>query len=407
MAVDLTTTRFSMMMPMLVQGLLYAISVCDGANYTDLQRLHDSLLTYYRPNLRPVNDSSRTVLVNMDIAVFNIVTLDLTSESLVTWLELVVTWTDERLTWNADQYTDVRAINFPRRKLWVSDVHVLNAHRSEDILGDADNTLQVYPDGKVQWFIDLETRTPCPVSLTRFPFDKHTCSVTLTTAYHGEVDVNISDVTFTDEKAIKTGEWMLTTSSAKRVTLGEHRPKSGVTVSLTLRRHGGYYIFCLILPLFIVAVVNPCVILVRSNSGEKTSTAVTLFLSFTIFITLLADLLPQSSRGIPVFTVLVYMQFLFSSGIVAYCIVSQRLSQRYKHNRLTRILALVLLKTGRKKAVQPATTTGAGDGGSERDPEEFTDFLQLADKLDSVVFCVCTADAILVMNFTLLSLLVT
>ncbi|XP_046555595.1 acetylcholine receptor subunit alpha-like 1 [Haliotis rubra] len=200
---------------------------------------------------------------------------------------------------------------------------------------------------------------------------------------------------------------MLTTSSAKRVTLGEHRPKSGVTVSLTLRRHGGYYIFSLILPLFIVAGANPCVILVKSNSGEKTSTAVTLFLSFTIFITLLADLLPQSSRGIPVFIVLVYMQFLFSSGIVAYCIVSQRLSQRDKHNGLTRILALVLLKTGRKKAVQPSTTTDAGDGGSERDPEEFTDFPQLADKLDSVVFYVCTADAILVMNFTLLSLLVT
>ncbi|XP_046558944.1 neuronal acetylcholine receptor subunit alpha-10-like [Haliotis rubra] len=196
----------------------------------------------------------------MDIAVSNIATLDIAAESLVTWLELVVTWTDKRLTWNADQYTDV------------------------------------YPDGMVEWYVDLETRTPCPVSLARFPFDIHTCSVTLTTAYHGEVDVNISDVTFTDEKAIKTGEWMLTTSSAKRVTLGEHRPKSGVTVSMTLRRHGGYYIFSLILPLFIIAGANPCVILVKSNSGEKTSTAVTLFLSFTIFITTPTTVVPGHSR---------------------------------------------------------------------------------------------------------------
>ncbi|XP_067662135.1 acetylcholine receptor subunit gamma-like [Haliotis asinina] len=387
--------------------LLYATNVCYGANYTDLQRLHDSLLTNYRPNLRPVNDSSRPVFVGADIAVSNIVTLDIDSGSLVTWFELMVTWTDERLTWDARQYTDVRTINFLRSRVWVPDLHVLNTHSSHGVLGDTDDTLQVYPEGKVEWHIELETRTPCPVSLTRFPFDKHTCFVTLTTSFHREVDVNISDMTFTDEKATNTGEWMLTESSAKRVILGKARPRSGVTLSLNLRRYGGYYSFSLILPLFIVSVVNPWVILVRSNSGEKTSTAVSLFLSFTIFITVLANLLPQSPQGIPILTVVVYTQFVLSSWIVAYCIASQRLSQRDKHSRLTRILAFVLLKKSRKKVVQPATPTEAGDGSTEQAQEDNTDFPLLADKLDKVVFYVCSADAILVMNFSLLFILAT
>ncbi|XP_046365792.1 acetylcholine receptor subunit gamma-like [Haliotis rufescens] len=385
-------------------GLLH-FSVSDGASYIDLQRLHNNLLNDYQPNLRPVNDSAQTVFVNTDIAVSKIVTLDATREILVTWLDLVVTWTDERLTWDDKKYTDVRTINFPRSKIWVPELQVLKTHSGKDTFGEADNAIQVFPDGKVEWYIDLETRTPCPMRLTKFPFDIHTCSITMTTSYHRELDVNVSDVTFTAEDVIDTGEWAMTRASAKRVTLRERGPKGGVSMTLILQRRQGYYIFSLIMPLFIVTFVNPCVILVKSNSGEKTSTSVTLFLSFTIFITLLTDLLPQSSKDIPILTIIVYTLFVFSSSIVAYCIVSQRLSQREKHSRLTRIFASVLLKKCKKKVVQPATPPDAGDDSKEEDLEEFTDFPLLADKLDKVVFVICVFYTSLVMIGALLSLL--
>jgi len=48
----------------------------------------------------------------------------------------------------------------------------------------------VISDGTVYWFPAINFRTYCPMDLTHFPFDEHTCVIRITTWTYDEAEVN-------------------------------------------------------------------------------------------------------------------------------------------------------------------------------------------------------------------------
>ena len=91
------------------------------------------------------------------------------------------------------------------------------------------------------------------------------------------------------------------------------------------RRRAEFVVYTVIVPLIMLSVLNACVVLVPVSSGEKGSIAVTLLLSYCVYLTAVAVTLPPNSSNTSY--LLVYMTIVqtFSALTMLYCIVQTRL----------------------------------------------------------------------------------
>ncbi|KAH3697947.1 hypothetical protein DPMN_085459 [Dreissena polymorpha] len=90
-----------------------------------------------------------------------------------------------------------------------------------------------------------------------------------------------------------------------------------------LKRKPTYVVNNIILPLIVLIALNGCVFLLPERSGEKIGFAVTVFLSFMVFATIVQATLPVNSENVCYLSVFVTLQTVESSviTIVAICLV--------------------------------------------------------------------------------------
>ncbi|VDN35796.1 unnamed protein product [Dibothriocephalus latus] len=70
-------------------------------------------------------------------------------------------------------------------------------------------------------------------------------------------------------------------------------------MEIVIRRRALYYVFNLIVPCILISGMALLVFTLPPDAGEKISLGVTILLSLTMFLQLVADKLPQTSEAIP------------------------------------------------------------------------------------------------------------
>lgn len=106
------------------------------------------------------------------------------------------------------------------------------------------------------------------------------------------------------------------------------KPRPMITYFLSLRRKPRYIVSSIILPLIIL---NVCVFILPSGSGEKVSYAITVFLSFVVFSTLVHETLPVNSENVCYLSVFITVQVFESAAITILAILLIRLEKRTDH----------------------------------------------------------------------------
>jgi len=96
---------------------------------------------------------------------------------------------------------------------------------------------------------------------------------------------------------------------------------------ITLKRKPLFFILFIIVPYCMLAVLNICVFLLPCDSGEKSGYAMTVFLSFAVFLTIVATLLPQNSEKIAILSVFLFIQMIASTLITIIALGMRRVSQ--------------------------------------------------------------------------------
>ena len=101
---------------------------------------------------------------------------------------------------------------------------------------------------------------------------------------------------------IQHGEWDLLNIMQTKHSLYYDccpEPFSDVTFWVVLRRKPLYYIFNLIVPSFLLTITTLLTFVLPVESGEKVGLGVTLLLSLTVFLLLVAETMPTTSESIP------------------------------------------------------------------------------------------------------------
>lgn len=111
-------------------------------------------------------------------------------------------------------------------------------------------------------------------------------------------------------------------------------PESKVAFILHLRRKPLYYVMNLILPLVLLGFISLFVFVIPTDAGEKMSLAMTVFLSFAVFLSIISMQLPTNSDKTSLLGV--YLVFQMILGVGAITISSLQLRLHHQNSEVGR-----------------------------------------------------------------------
>ncbi|XP_062583244.1 neuronal acetylcholine receptor subunit alpha-3-like [Saccostrea cucullata] len=235
-------------------------------------------------------------------------------------------WQDFRLTWTPSNYGDIEEIPVPKEKIWIPNIFLIDPANKMEALGDEDFLGRISYTGTTRWIPAGLIQTLCNVDMYKFPFDTQTCSFTLSPwgYYPNEVrliplnGVTVADTTYYSPNA----QWTLQKALMKRAVL-EHFDNL-IEIRLILKRKSLYFIINMLAPILLLSLLNPLVFALPVESGERVSYAITIFLSFAVFMTLLSDNIPKSSEPMSLMSYFLIITMSMSTLISVLAVVTMR-----------------------------------------------------------------------------------
>ncbi|CAL8364824.1 unnamed protein product [Arctogadus glacialis] len=171
----------------------------------------------------------------------------------------------------------------------------------------------------------------CNVDVRWFPFDMQKCELKFGSwTYDGwllDLQMNEADIS----GYMPNGEWDLvgvpgTRSEAFYDCCKE--PYPDVTFVVTMRRRTLYYALNLLIPCVLLSSMTLLVFVLPADSGEKISLGITVLLSLTVFMLLVAEIMPATSDSIP----LIGQYFASIMIIVGASVVATVVVLQYHHH---------------------------------------------------------------------------
>ncbi|XP_067348997.1 neuronal acetylcholine receptor subunit alpha-7 isoform X1 [Channa argus] len=323
------------------------------------RRLYKELMRNYNPLERPVNNDSHSLTVHFSFSLLQIMDVDEKNQVLTTNIWLQLYWTDFYLKWNMSEYPGVTTVRFPDNQIWRPDILLYN---SADERFDASfhTNVLVNSSGHCQYLPPGIFKSTCYINVRWFPFDVQRCDLKFGSWTYGgwSLDLQMIDADITGY--IANGEWDLvepeplhrymlpsevSCETRTRSFVGGlfaevpgrrnerfydccKEPYPDVTFTVVMRRRTLYYGLNLLIPCVLISTLALLVFLLPADSGEKISLGITVLLSLTVFMLLVAEIMPATSDSVP----LIAQYFATTMVIVGLSVIATVLVLQYHHH---------------------------------------------------------------------------
>jgi hypothetical protein len=261
-------------------------------------QLRNTLFSNYNPKVRPVQDISSDLTVEMGLALQNIEKFDQMQESITLNAWIRQTWNDYRLSWNSTQ-SNLTFISVSKTQVWVPDTELLNAAGLPEIY-TLKGGLMLYSDGTMFYSNPVVLKMPCSLELETFPFDTQTCSMVFGSWVYSSDFLNL--IPYNDEEkqidvldSFSHTEWEideLTVEMILREREGHINEEfNELEYSIVLSRFPHYYKLSMGMTIALV-LVSFIIMLMEPSNVSRTSTAVFIPLTILALQLTLADKIP-------------------------------------------------------------------------------------------------------------------
>lgn len=210
----------------------------------------------------------------------------------------------------------------------------------EEFDGRMDNVktrIRVHHDGHCYWAAPFVFKTSCHFDVRDFPFDEQQCELKF-----GSWQFNSKQLDLFRKKEnapvakdrVDNGEWNVTSIQIKRNVIkydccpDELYPD--ITFVINLRRRSLFYTYNLIVPNFLIALLAFFSFYIPVECGERISFVITVLLSMTVFLLLVAESIPPTSEAVPV----IGMYYTSSIVEVALALIATGISLKVYYNYL-------------------------------------------------------------------------
>ncbi|XP_044017352.1 neuronal acetylcholine receptor subunit alpha-7-like [Aphidius gifuensis] len=344
------------------------------------KKLLNDLLEPYNVLERPVFNESEPLALSFGLTLMQIIDVDEKNQLLITNLWLKLEWNDVNMRWNVSQYGGVKDLRIPPHRLWKPDVLMYNS-ADEGFDGTYPTNVVVKDNGTCLYVPPGIFKSTCKIDITWFPFDDQRCEMKFGSwTYDGfQLDLQLQDEAGGDISSfITNGEWDLLGVPGKRNVIYYNccpEPYIDITFVVIIRRRTLYYFFNLIVPCVLIASMAVLGFTLPPDSGEKLSLGVTILLSLTVFLNMVAETMPATSDAVPLLgTYFNCIMFMVASSVVSTILIlnyHHRNSDTHEMSEWVRTLFLTwlpcLLRMNRpvdkdedgQKSQKPSPVTGA------------------------------------------------
>ena len=174
--------------------------------------------------------------------------------------------------------------------------------------------VRVYYNGLAWWRPGDVFRTSCYPDIYKYPFDNQECRISILASGFTEQEVLLqipdteADTSFYNDN----GEWVLLKS---RPQTYDQNQISVAQWYFTFKRRPQFFFFNVILPVIFLSFLDCLVYCIPVQTGERISYAITVLLSFAVFMTLISDNIPKTSAPMSLFCI--YLISIFTgSGMI-------------------------------------------------------------------------------------------
>ncbi|KAM7445866.1 hypothetical protein ABFA07_005659 [Porites harrisoni] len=288
-----------------------------------------SFLSRHTKDRRPVLRITDNVTVTFGVTLNQIVDVVEREQILKLSLWIRQKWVNSLLRWNVSDFGGITEINIDPGKLWLPDIYLYN-NADEDHDGSLDKMktkVKVDHNGTNQWLAPLMLKSSCKINVRYFPFDEQACNLKFGSWTYDawRVDIKAENSSADLKTTQVNGEWELLGFPCKRNTKVYEccpQPYSDVTCTLKIRRRTSYFFVNLIVPCFLITLLSLLSFFLPSEAGERITLVITNMLALTVFMLIVADILPATSEVVPLISVY-FTSILIEVGLslIATCIV--------------------------------------------------------------------------------------
>ncbi|XP_010615376.1 neuronal acetylcholine receptor subunit beta-3 isoform X1 [Fukomys damarensis] len=309
---------------------LLSITSSAAARFTSVAENEDTLLRHlfhgYQKWVRPVLNANDTVKVYFGLKISQLVDVDEKNQLMTTNVWLKQEWTDHKLRWNPDEYGGIRSIKVPSESLWLPDI-VLFENADGRFEVSLMTKVIVKSNGTVTWTPPASYKSSCTMDVTFFPFDRQNCSMKFGSwTYDGTmVDLILINENVDRKDFFDNGEWEILNAKGMKGNRREgFYSYPFITYSFVLRRLPLFYTLFLIIPCLGLSFLTVLVFYLPSDEGEKLSLSTSVLVSLTVFLLVIEEIIPSSSKVIPLIGeyLLLIMIFVTLSIIITVFVIN-------------------------------------------------------------------------------------
>lgn len=264
------------------------------------------LFGHYSSIMKPRRNQSELVEVNISMTIKTVLKVDERFQYISFYAWFSVQWRDEFLTWNETEYPGIKGINVPYQKVWIPDISLYYSENHIHDLG-VHPFVSITSQGHVTWFPGAMYTVQCHLKVHKFPFDEQRCNFVVgawqTTDWMQKVIPRRRTKNAASEIA-ENGEWDFKQFTFS-VEYDSEFDLTQIVYTLVFQRRYLYFILSTIMPVIILAILNSLTFLIPAESGERIAYCLTLFLTFTVFLTLFDQTMPRNSTDVPFITVFI------------------------------------------------------------------------------------------------------
>ncbi|VBB33888.1 unnamed protein product, partial [Acanthocheilonema viteae] len=288
-------------------------------------------------------------------------------------------WEDYKLKWDPREYGGIKDLHFPggNSQIWRPDILLYNS-ADDNFDSTFKSNLLVYSNGEVNWIPPGILKFSCKLDITWFPFDDQVCGLKYMTlqkhlyrtllnqlqqvslkfgswTHNGfalDLQIDADDSNSTHQMDISdyvlNGEWDLIATPAVRsvkrfVCCPEPYPT--IIFYMHIRRRTLYYGFNLLIPSLLISLITMLGFTLPPDAGEKITLEITILLSISFFLSMVAEMTPATSEAVPLIGVFFSCCMLVVSASVVFTVVVINLHFRTPESHImTPLVRRILLE---------------------------------------------------------------
>ena len=295
--------------------LAVILNAAYSQSLSNVKKLYNDLFSNYTKEVMPMADHSKPLSVGVTFFLSSLNYFKEVDEMVSILGVLCLNWTDPSLTWDPASHGYLYSTVIDPKDMWTPSLFLINRVDTMEPIGHkvTFQTTITYT-GDIFFYPGSTLEAKCPSDISKFPFDTQECTIKIL-PWGIEIPKLILK-SLTEEAQLDwytvNSDWTLQEYTTSVVTKLNYNL---FYFKMKIKRQALYYSVIIILPTIFFAFLNPLVFILPVESGERVSLAMTILLSYAIFLTLVSASIPASSNPMCVLLITMII-IIFISGII-------------------------------------------------------------------------------------------